>query len=117
MSQILISYGTTYGQTAKIVRRMSRVLENHGHTVSAYRADLIQPDLPVGSYDACVVAGSVIGGKHQRSVLEFVRRYADQLNAITSAFVSVSGSAANAPEKARRCADSFLAQTSWRPAF
>jgi len=117
VSQILISYGTSYGHTEKVVRRMSQVLQNHGHLVSAYRADLLPPDLRVGTYDACIVAGSVISGRHQRYLLNFVRQHAAELNATTSACISVSGSARDAPEQARRCADSFLRDAGWRPTF
>ncbi len=117
MSEILISYGTSYGHTEKVVRRMSQVLHNHGHSVSAYRADLLPPDICIGTCDACIVAGSVISGKHQRYLLDFVRQHAGELNATISAFISVSGSARDAPDQARRCAESFVRDAGWRPTF
>jgi menaquinone-dependent protoporphyrinogen oxidase len=117
MSQILISYGTSYGHTEKVVRRMGQVLQNHGHEVSTYRADRLPQEMRMDTYDAFIVAGSVIGGKHQRYLLNFVRRHVGELNATTSAFISVSGSAKDAPDQARRCADSFLRNAGWRPTF
>lgn len=117
MARLLVVYGTTYGQTEKIVRRIDRELMQRGHEVSVYKGDQLPPELNVGSHDAVLVAGSVIGGKHQRYIREFVRRHTDQLNASLSAFISVSGSAADSPEHARAYAESFLRQTSWYPTF
>src|SRR5512133_3497694 len=115
MARILVVYGSTYGQTGKIVRRIDRELVRRGHEVSVYQGDQLPPELNLGSHDAFLVAASVISGKHQRCIREFVRRHADQLNAAPSAFISVSGSAADSPDLARAGAESFLHQTSWHP--
>jgi menaquinone-dependent protoporphyrinogen oxidase len=115
MARILMVYGTSYGQTEKIVRRIGRELSSQGHEVSVYQGGQLPPELNVGNHDAILVAASVIGGKHQRYIREFVRRHADQLNAVPSAFISVSGSAKNSPDRARAYTDSFLRQTPWHP--
>jgi menaquinone-dependent protoporphyrinogen oxidase len=117
MARILVVYGTTYGQTEKIVRHIDQELTRRGHEVSVYQGDQLPAELNVGSHDSFLVAASVIGGKHQRCIREFVRRHSDQLNAVPSGFLSVSGSAANSPDKARASAESFLRQTTWRPRF
>lgn len=34
MANVLILYGTTYGQTAKVAQHLARTLESHGHRVT-----------------------------------------------------------------------------------
>ena len=64
MSQILISYGTSYGHTEKVVRRMSQVLQNHGHSVMPtgpigfLRKSESAPTMPA-SWPARLSAGSI----------------------------------------------------------
>jgi menaquinone-dependent protoporphyrinogen oxidase len=117
VAKILIVYGTTYGQTEKIVRRIDRELAKQGHDVSVFQGDQLPPELSLGVHAAVLIAASLIAGKHQRYIREFVRRHADQLNAVPSAFISVSASAADSPDLARAGAESFLRQTSWHPMF
>ncbi|HEU5170465.1 MAG TPA: flavodoxin domain-containing protein [Gemmatimonadales bacterium] len=118
MTDILIVYGTAYGQTERIVQRIAQRLGEQGHRVSVRRADQPQP-LPVEEYGAVVVAASVLFGKHQRSVRDFVRRRLSRLQAVPAAFVSVSGAAAgSSPESCKQAqgyVQDFLRQTGWRP--
>ena len=119
--RILVTYGSRYGQTARIALRIAERLTTRGDFVTLTGAD----DLPVGftpsDYDGIVVGASVIGGKHQRSVRRFARRYAAALNAMPSAFFSVSGAAGSRDERgradARRVLDDFLAESGWQPAL
>ena len=60
MAKILMVYGTTYGQTEKIVRRIDRLLGERGHDVSAYKGDQLPDELAVGKHDGFLIAGSVI---------------------------------------------------------
>jgi menaquinone-dependent protoporphyrinogen oxidase len=118
MPNLLIVFGTTYGQTAKIAARMRDALTGWGCRVTLSRVgDLGAVDL--GAYDGVIVGASIIGGKHQRAVLDFVRRNVAALNAMPSAFFSVSGSAASSDPKqrqeARALLDAFLARTGWVP--
>lgn len=115
---ILIVYGSSYGQTAKISERMGRLLTELGHDVTLMRGDRRPWDIGIDAYDGVIVGASVIGGKHQGYIEQFVRQHRDALNAMPSAFFSVSGSAAS-PEasgqaEARRCLDAFLKKTGWR---
>src|SRR5690348_18343199 len=115
MPNILIVYGTSYGHTAKVVGRMADVLERQGCSVDVFRGDRLPEAFAVGGYQGFLVAASVIGGKHQRYIAEFVRRHSSELSAVPSCFVSVSASAQDSPERARECAGVLLRQTSWRP--
>jgi len=125
--RILIVYGSTYGQTAKVARFVADELTAAGEAVTLVNAaDLRRGvELPRGlarrDFDGVVVGASVLYNRHQRSVRRFVRAYRDVLNAVPSAFFSVSGSAANRDEakvaEARRAVAELLRQTGWRPAL
>lgn len=119
MTSILAIYGTAYGQTERVVRRIAERVGARGLTVTAYRGDALPADLDVGRFDGFLIAASVMRGRHQAYVQEFVRRHLDRLNHAPSAFVSVSGSAGSPlPAKqaeARGYIEKFLHDTAWHP--
>ena len=100
MAKILVIYGTAYGQTERIARRIVDQLTVYGHGVCMYKGDCLPRHLTLDDYEAFVVAASVVRGRHQRYIGEFVRRYAARLNGTPSAFVSASGAAQRSPEEA-----------------
>jgi menaquinone-dependent protoporphyrinogen oxidase len=119
MARILIAYGTTHGQTAKIAAAMAGALTEAGFAVDVFTgAALSYRGLP-DAYDAVIVAASVHVGGHQRSVRRWVRRHRASLNARPGAFVSVClGVLQPDPEvqrDVRRNLDVFLARTGWQP--
>jgi menaquinone-dependent protoporphyrinogen oxidase len=118
MPTLLIVYGTKYGQTAKIAARMQDTLTSWGSRVVLARADELGA-VDLHAYNGVIVGASIIAGKHQRAVLDFVRRNVVALNALPSAFFSVSGSAASSDPKRRQEArgllDAVLEQTGWLP--
>lgn len=118
MSRILIVYATTEGQTRKIVRRIAEMARGHG--CEAVVLDSTTNPPPVGGhYDAVIAAGSVHAGRHQKSLVAFVRRNRDMLRRVPNAFVSVSLTAVNtdapAQAAAQACVDRFVRETEWRP--
>lgn len=119
--RILIVFGTKYGQTAKVAGRIADQLTAGGDAVVLERADELPRAVAPGDFDGVIVGGSIIYGHHQRSVRRFVSAHRDALNAMPSAFFSVSGSAASKDEAgraaARRCVDEFLRETGWSPAL
>jgi menaquinone-dependent protoporphyrinogen oxidase len=119
VKQILAVYGTAYGQTEKIVRRIADVAARRGVRMPVVRADDLPREMSLDPYDGYLVAGSVIRGRHQRSVQRFVRRNARRLAATPSAFISVSGAAmgisADDRAEVRRYVDEFVRKTGWRP--
>lgn len=127
MSRILIVYGTSYGQTARVARFVADALTESGETVTLVDAAELgrRCELPRGltprDFDGAIVAASVLYGRHQKSVRRFVGVHHEGLNAVPSAFVSVSGSAASRDvakfAEARKVADDFVRTTGWRPAF
>ncbi|HTO72257.1 MAG TPA: flavodoxin domain-containing protein [Gemmatimonadales bacterium] len=115
MSRILMVYGSTYGQTERLTRRIADLLRGAGHLVDVYRGDQVPEAVRVEAYDECVVAASVLMGHHQRYVRDFVLRHAGTLNARPSAFISVCGASANAPWQAQEYLDAFRRETGWQP--
>jgi menaquinone-dependent protoporphyrinogen oxidase len=117
MARVLIVFGTTNGQTAKIASRMGGTLRNRGHEVTVASA-AGDPPGPAG-YGAVLVAASVHAGHFQREVTRWVQRYAYALNRVPSAFVAVSlGILQKDPavqEEIRGIDDRFLIGCGWRP--
>lgn len=66
MAKVLLVYGTAYGQTERIARRLAGGLEGLGHAVSIWKGDELAADLSLVQYEAFVIAASVIRGKHQQ---------------------------------------------------
>lgn len=117
--QILIVYGTKYGQTAKIARRIGEIIMARGEIATTINAERVPSDLVLTAFDGVIVGGSVISGHHQRSVRRFVLDHRDALDSIPCGFFSVSGSAGSPTERGRadaqRCLDEFLRDTGWHP--
>ena len=117
--RILIVYGSTHGQTAKIGRHIGNLLRTLGRTVTLVDADALPHALAPRDFDGVIIGSSITYRRHQPAVLRFVRAHRDVLSAKPSAFFSVSASAAGRTEEerdgARRCVNRFLRQTGWRP--
>ena len=119
MAEILAVYGTMYGQTARVVERIARVLAAGGHTVTIWKGDHRPSRRSLDEFDGFLIAGSVRLGRHQKYLEDFVRRNVVRLNATPSAFVSVCGALMGSrPEgtvEARKYVDDFLERTRWHP--
>jgi menaquinone-dependent protoporphyrinogen oxidase len=98
---------------------MAGVLIALGDRVRVVNAANQPSDLDVSRFDAIIVGGSVIRGRHQREVTHFVRDNLATLNTTPSAFFSVSGAAASLDEtsqaEAQRFIDEFLGTAGWYP--
>jgi len=116
-ARILVIYGTTEGQTAKIAAYMASRLRSTWQVdlVRAEDADDVRPD----SYAAVIVAASVHAGGYQRPVRDWVRTHAAALGGRWTAFVSVCLAVLEHSEKTDRVIsdimERFFAETSWRP--
>lgn len=117
---ILILYGTTEGQTRKIVDFMRQRLEAAGHLVTLWEATTDTASLNPGGYDAVIVAASVHLGKYQQAVEHWVRGHALELSRVGAAFVSVSLAAAGTDEDdvkgIQQVVAEFMHRTGWTPA-
>ena len=114
MTKILIGYGTTEGQTARITEYIADVMRSQGH--EAHVLDLKESkDLALESYDAVIVGGSIHMGRHEEHVADFVRKNRVSLERLLSAFFSVSLAAHGDMENARAYVKNFEQETGWRP--
>jgi menaquinone-dependent protoporphyrinogen oxidase len=118
MSKILIAYDTTEGQTRKIAQYIGDAVSRSGH--DAQVIDIRRP--PTGfslyDFDATLVGAAIHLGKHSRHLSEFARCHKTSLEAIPTAFFSVSLSAAGSDKEkadASRYLEEFLQQVGWSP--
>jgi menaquinone-dependent protoporphyrinogen oxidase len=119
MAKILVVYATVEGQTHKIARHVADVLTRRRHDVKLIDAADTGDDLDVAGFDAAVLTASVHFGRHHAAAAHLAAAHAEALNAIPSAFVSVSlhamGGEPEDAEETAAYADAFAAQTGWRP--
>ena len=115
MTRILILYGTTEGQTAKIAEFIAEVIRGHGDEVTAVDVREVQDTIPDG-YQGLIVGASIHMGKHDKHVVEFVRKNRDLLERLPSAFFPVSLAAHGDTEEAESYVERFEQETGWRPA-
>ena len=117
MSKILIAYGTSEGQTASIAERLAGFIRAQGH--DAFTVDLGREAPAPAGYDAVIVGASVHKGRHQKWVVDYVRRNRPALELLPSAFFSVSLAILDRSEKGRQEADgyveTFVRETGWYP--
>ena len=117
MNRVLILYGTSEGQTAKIARAMRGALEHAGLDVTTANADVMDPR--PSAYDGIIVAASVHGGTYQKSVRHWVRAHAAELAARPAVFVSVCLGVLQKDPKVdadlAAIVARFAAQTGWTP--
>jgi menaquinone-dependent protoporphyrinogen oxidase len=116
MLRILVLYGTTDGQTAKIGQFLGEALRADGVSAEVRDARTAAP-APHG-YDAVIVAASVHVGGYQRSVRRWAREHAHVLNEKPTAFVSVClGVLQRQPKVEQELAailTRFFTSTGWR---
>src|SRR5262245_36873058 len=117
--RILILYGTTEGQTAKIARAMADTLRSGGDDVDVVQAKGSGVGPYPEDYAGVIVAGSVHIGGYQRAVQRWVKAHEPQLRARPNAFVSVCLGVLQHSEKVdRELAEilrRFFVRTGWQP--
>ncbi|HEU5219377.1 MAG TPA: flavodoxin domain-containing protein [Gemmatimonadales bacterium] len=117
MSRILILFGTTDGQTAKIAHFLGDVLGSRGADIDVIEAGTAPAD--PAEFDAVIVAASVHAGGYQRAVVRWARAHAQALREMPAAFLSVCLGVLQKDERVRRDLDGiqarFEATTGWRP--
>ncbi len=115
--RILIVFATTRRTHAKLATFAADRLRRVGHQV--HICDAAQSDMAdFARFEAALLIASVHVGRHQASLTKFARANHIALNAIPSAFVSVSLSAAGADPSypgLRDCVERLERDTFWRP--
>jgi menaquinone-dependent protoporphyrinogen oxidase len=117
--RVLVAYASKHGHTRLVAERIVAVLRRH--SLVAEPVDLgergANPWPP--DYAAVVVAASVHGSRHQKSVVSWARGHATTLGLRPSAFVSVSLTAADDTDEARSATreliDELADETGWTP--
>lgn len=118
MSNVLILYATTEGQTARIAESIAQTLRMRGHAAETRQANELPEDLEPAKYDGVIVGASIHYGHHPAYLRPLVHRHREVLEAKPSAFFSVSlsgGGPGAKPKAARRYLDVFLRQVGWHP--
>jgi menaquinone-dependent protoporphyrinogen oxidase len=119
MGKFLVVFGTTEGQTRKIARFVADRLAANGHATTLAEAIGTGPDLDPRAFDAVLIAASLHSGEYQPAIVHFVTWRHAALNAMASAFVSVSlaaaGEDADDIEGLVKCVAALERQSGWRP--
>lgn len=119
MKPILVAYATTDGHARKVAQHLASAFSGQGHSV-----DLVDVATPAVAsvapiYAAAILIGSLHVRVHQAALVDFAKHNHDWLNAIPSAFLSVSLTAVLDDAQSRRecmaAAEGFTASTAFRP--
>lgn len=115
--RVLVLYGTREGHSAKIAGAVAEELRAQRLRADVVDAAAAQPDAE--TYEAAVVVASVHKGDYDAEVRDWTRRHARALNAMPSAFISVSlGVLQKDPQVQQETAairERFLERTGWQP--
>jgi len=115
---ILILFGSTEGQTRKIVMYVRDHLEQSGHKVRFIEAS-DDIDVDISTFDRIIIAASLHVGDYQPSVVGFATAHHAALNLMDASFLSVSlaaaGKDAEDTEGLARCVARFEEETGWYP--
>jgi menaquinone-dependent protoporphyrinogen oxidase len=118
MPRVLVVYASTHGNTGQIAARIAKSMRRAGHHTDLREVGDVG-DTDPGAYELVVVGASIHIGKHLPDIAELVERHAAALNAVPSAFFSVSLTAAQdaaaARETAAGMARQFELATGWTP--
>jgi len=117
-SRLLLIYGTTEGQTKKVIEFLANEARALGFSCDVYNVASVPVDLDLTPFSKVLLAASVHMERHQSGAAEFVQRALPALKEAQTAFLSVSLSAAgdakeryDAWEYSRR----FLSEVEWSP--
>ena len=116
--RVFILFSTSEGHAKKLAQFCSVRLTKLGHEVCVCdAAQSSQPDL--FGFDLALLIASVHIGRYKRAFVTFARKHHDALNAVPTAFVSVSFSAAgdNPSDLAglRNCIERLKRDAAWHP--
>ena len=117
MSRVLVLYGTSEGQTAKIARAIAASLN-----ARAIETDVVQAgtsDPRPSHYTGVIVAASIHGGGYQKPVAKWIRAHLADFGNQPTAFLSVCLAVVSTQEKARDEARTiprrFVDELGWHP--
>ena len=116
---VIIIYATVEGQTRKIARNIAGTVQSSGHDVTVFDSRDLE-DLDLTMADSLIVAAPVHAGLYSSGMRHWLKDNHAAVNAIPSAFVSVSlGAASPFPAEHREIDEiiqAMLDETGWKPA-
>jgi menaquinone-dependent protoporphyrinogen oxidase len=119
MTSILVCYGTSEGQTAKIAGRIVETLQGLGYTADAVDVSELGDGVSLDDYDAVLVGASIHVGTHQSEIRAFVQSNRAELAARPNGFFQVCLTAARSDDESKAITagyiDSFVEATEWQP--
>lgn len=119
MPKILILYGSSEGQVAKVAEHISEVMYEKGFATDIINAHSLPMDFSLVHYTAAMIGSSIHAGRFQQYIQEFVQQHRARLNNMPSAFFSVSliekypALASDMPLQKKIV--HFLEETGWHP--
>lgn len=117
--RVLIIYASTEGQTSKIAHFIAERLRTRGAETLLWNALESPGDVDPVNYDAVILAGSLHQGHYQAAIEHVAQAHHEELNAMLSAFVSVSLAAAGDDDDdvqgLAHCVDELRQTTGWNP--
>ena len=117
--RVLIVYGTTEGHTRDLAHFAAERLREAGHQATVEEAGPEDRHPDPAAYDVAILAASLHVGHYQAPLVHYARVHHAALNAMPSAFISVSLSAAGANphdwEGVEQCVARFQHETLWTP--
>src|SRR5436190_23756650 len=117
MARILVLYGTTEGQTAKVARALAARLTVEGMETDVLEAGTGNPE--PAAYDGVIVAASMHARGYQKRVGKWLRAHVNDLNVLPTAFVSVCLSVLskeeNGRDEARAIPRRYVDGFGWQP--
>ena len=91
-----IFYATREGQSERVAQRVAADLRSHAIGADVINVKDIQGQVPWGAYDAAFVVASVHAGRHEKEMIEFVKRSRPELERLQAPFLSLTLSQAGA---------------------
>ena len=113
-TRTLVIYSSIDGQTLKIVKRITALMEGESTLVNVDE----QQEIDFSQYDKVLIGASIRYGKLRRNVLEFIDKHKIQLELLPNAFFLVCLTARK-PEKADPANNVYMAKferlSQWQP--
>ena len=128
MKPMVVLYATREGHSRKIAEHLAAAARTRSLSVDTLDTAHVPAGFSLGSYFAAILIASVHSGKHEKEMIDFVKKHKTELELSPTVFLSVSLSEAGAEDAVapgdrrvqaaadvQRMIDKFLIETGWHP--